>query len=64
MEFADLIGRMTRAAAAGDGAGVADCFTDDGVYHDVFYGTFTGRAAIGSFPATRRSSSAKSAAVW
>ena len=42
MSFADLIARMTSAAVAGDGAGVAACFTEDGVYHDVFYGAFKG----------------------
>lgn len=46
MSFADLIDRMTSAAVAGDGAGVAACFAEDGVYHDVFYGEFAGRAAI------------------
>lgn len=44
MSFADLITRMTTAAVAGDGAGVAACFTADGVYHDVFYGAFKGAA--------------------
>ncbi len=29
-----------------DGAGFAALFTDDGVYHDVFYGAFAGRARI------------------
>ena len=29
-----------------NGADFADLFTEDGVYHDVFYGTFAGRAAI------------------
>ena len=28
------------------GAAFADLFTEDGVYHDVFYGAFTGRAKI------------------
>ena len=42
MEFAELITRLTSAAARGDGQGVADCFTPDGVYHDVFYGAFVG----------------------
>lgn len=37
---------MAAAAVAGDGAGVAACFTPDGTYHDVFYGAFTGRDAI------------------
>lgn len=42
MAFGELIRRMTAAACAGDGAGVAACFTPDGVYHDVFYGEFQG----------------------
>lgn len=42
MAFAKLITRMTQAACAGDGATVAACFTEDGVYHDVFYGAFKG----------------------
>ncbi|MGD1923990.1 MAG: nuclear transport factor 2 family protein [Paracoccaceae bacterium] len=42
MPFRELITRMTQAACAGDGAGVAACFTPDGVYHDVFYGAFEG----------------------
>ena len=29
-----------------DGAAFAALFTEDGVYHDVFYGAFTGRAKI------------------
>jgi limonene-1,2-epoxide hydrolase len=29
-----------------DGKSFAALFTEDGVYHDVFYGTFTGRAEI------------------
>ena len=29
-----------------DGAAFAALFTDDGVYHDVFYGAFAGRAKI------------------
>ena len=43
MKFESLIKKMTRAAVQGNGATVADCFTADGVYHDVFYGNFTGR---------------------
>lgn len=44
--FETLLGAMTRAICAGDGAGAAACFTADGAYHDGFYGEFTGRAAI------------------
>ena len=29
-----------------DGSAFADLFTEDGVYHDVFYGAFKGRAGI------------------
>ncbi|MCB1510163.1 MAG: nuclear transport factor 2 family protein [Hyphomicrobiaceae bacterium] len=40
MAFADVIRRMVAAVERGDGQGVANCFTPDGVYHDVFYGSF------------------------
>ena len=40
MEFRELIGALTQAIVRGDGAAAAACFTDDGVYHDVFYGAF------------------------
>jgi len=40
--FATVITRMTAAAAKGDGQTVADCFTEDGIYHDCFYGSFQG----------------------
>ncbi|MEM7545833.1 MAG: nuclear transport factor 2 family protein [Pseudomonadota bacterium] len=45
-QFLRLLARMTSAATLGDGAGVAACFTEDGTYHDVFYGSFRGREAI------------------
>lgn len=45
--FATLLGRMTAAAVAGDGAAVRACFTPAGVYHDCFYGSFEGDAIIG-----------------
>lgn len=45
-DFATLITTMTQAACRGDGAATAACFTADGVYHDCFYGAFSG-AAIG-----------------
>jgi len=44
--FAQLLDRFTTAVEAGDGAAFAEVFTEDGQYHDVFYGTFSGRAAI------------------
>jgi len=43
MTFDTLIRQMTQAASRGDGNAVASCFTDDGVYHDVFYGSFRGQ---------------------
>lgn len=46
MDFAQLMTRLADAASEGDGAGVAALFTEDGVYHDVFYGAFEGRARI------------------
>ncbi len=46
MSLPALLARFTAAAEAGDGPGLAACFTEDGVYHDIFYGDFVGRAAI------------------
>lgn len=45
-DLADFIDRFTQAACAGPGRRLAEFFTDDGVYHDGFYGAFAGRAAI------------------
>jgi len=44
--FAALLGRMTAAICAGDAEGAAACFTPEGIYHDGFYGEFSGRAQI------------------
>lgn len=44
--FRQLIERMTRAIARGDGVAAAACFVSDGIYHDAFYGEFVGPAAI------------------
>jgi hypothetical protein len=46
MTFSGLIQHMIAGACRGDGAHVAACFTPDGAYHDVFYGSFLGRAEI------------------
>jgi ketosteroid isomerase-like protein len=46
MSFTDLLARFTAAVEAGDGKALAALFTEDGVYHDTFYGEFQGRAAI------------------
>ena len=44
-EFAALLGRMTRAICAGDGAGAVACFTPAGAYREGLYGEFEGREA-------------------
>lgn len=46
MTFDELLAAFTARVEARDGAGLAALFTEDGVYHDAFYGAFTGRAAI------------------
>ncbi|HKK31403.1 MAG TPA: nuclear transport factor 2 family protein [Alphaproteobacteria bacterium] len=46
MSFADLLTPFTAAVEAGDGKALAALFTEDGVYHDTFYGEFQGREAI------------------
>jgi len=45
-KFRDLLNRFTAAVEAGDGKALAALFTEDGVYHDGFYGRFEGREAI------------------
>ncbi len=46
MNFANLLEKMTAAICQGKPSEVADCFCEDGVYHDVFYGEFVGRKSI------------------
>jgi hypothetical protein len=41
MEFDSLILKMTQSIVHKDGVGASECFTSDGVYHDVFYGSFS-----------------------
>jgi hypothetical protein len=41
-----LLREFCRAVEHRDGAAFEALFTEDGVYHDVFYGAFTGRAKI------------------
>ena len=41
-----LLKRFADAVIARDGATLASLFTEDGVYHDVFYGVFAGRERI------------------
>ena len=46
MDFAKVLNGFTAAVETGDGAALAALFTEEGVYHDGFYGAFRGRAAI------------------
>lgn len=46
MTFEEILRAFTDAVEAGDGSRLARLFTEDGVYHDTFYGEFQGRAAI------------------
>ncbi len=46
MDCVELLTEFTAAATSGEGERFAALFTDNGVYHDVFYGAFSGRAAI------------------
>lgn len=41
-----LLERLTQAICSGDAEVAAACFTENGIYHDSFYGEFKGRAAI------------------
>lgn len=45
-DFAATLKTFADAVAAGDGQQFASVFTEDGVYDDVFYGEFKGRAEI------------------
>jgi len=46
MSVEKLLHTFCRAVERRDGTAFAGLFTEDGVYHDVFYGAFTGRNAI------------------
>ena len=46
MDFAKVLNAFTAAVETGDGAALSALFTEEGVYHDGFYGAFRGRAAI------------------
>jgi ketosteroid isomerase-like protein len=46
MDVVALLREFCDAVERRDGARFAALFRDDGVYHDVFYGTFTGRQKI------------------
>ena len=46
MTLKTLLHGFAAAVEAGDGHALAACFTEDGIYHDTFYGEFQGREAI------------------
>src|ERR1044071_236506 len=46
MDTAALLKDFCDAVERRDGQGFASLFTEDGVYHDVFYGAFKGREKI------------------
>src|SRR4051794_39325200 len=46
MNTATMLRSFCDAVEQHDGAAFATLFTEDGVYHDVFYGAFAGRARI------------------
>ncbi len=46
MDFGQLMTKLGDSVAARDGKALAECFTPDGVYDDVFYGAFQGPEAI------------------
>ena len=46
MNVSAMLRAFCDAAEQRNGAAFAELFTEDGVYHDVFYGAFAGRAKI------------------
>jgi ketosteroid isomerase-like protein len=46
MDAAKMLRVFCEAVERHDGKAFADLFTEDSVYHDVFYGAFSGRAKI------------------
>ena len=46
MDVTAMLQRFCDAVEGKDGAGLAALFTEDGVYHDLFYGAFRGRARV------------------
>lgn len=46
VKFEKVLRSFTTAVEQNDGEGLASLFTEEGTYHDGFYGSFTGRNAI------------------
>lgn len=49
MEGHPVLDAFARAAKSGSGEALSKLFTENGVYHDGFYGAFYGRAGVASF---------------
>jgi hypothetical protein len=45
-DFPALLDRFAVAVVTNDGPGLGALFTEDGTYHDEFFGAFTGRPAV------------------
>jgi len=46
MDVTAMLRKFCDAVERKDGAGLAALFAEDGVYHDIFYGAFQGRARV------------------
>ena len=46
MDFEQLLRHLALAVETADGEALADCFTDDGVYEDYFFGRKQGRQGL------------------
>ncbi|MBI3701350.1 MAG: nuclear transport factor 2 family protein [Afipia sp.] len=46
MDMSAMLKEFSRSVEQRDGKAFANLFTEDGIYHDVFYGAFEGRAKI------------------
>ena len=46
MEFSKLLESVARAVESGNAEALADCFTDDGIYEDYFFGPLQGRQGM------------------
>ena len=45
-EISRLLQALAKAIETGDGTALADCFTDDGIYEDYFFGAKQGRQGM------------------
>jgi len=63
MEVTALLRAFCEAVERRDGRGFASLFSEDGVYHDAFYGAFAGRAKIAGTDQRLKSSSAENSLI-